>query len=298
MTDQFRNEPFTDFNKDEHRAAFMAALEEVRGEFGRTYPLLIGDEEIVLDDTFASNDPNRPQQVLGHLSNGTVEHAQRALEAATEAFRSWSRVPVRERAEMIEEAARRMQARKHYFSAWMVYEVGKSWAEADADTAEAIDFLRYYARQMIRMDEEADSLLAPYEPEINELAYIPLGVGAIIPPWNFPNAILLGMTGAALVAGNTVVVKPASQSPIIGFLGAKLLRDCGIPGGALNFLTGPGSVIGEATGGFAAHPLYSVHRLARGGHPHLRARLPRPARAKVAQAHHHGDGGQGRGGRG
>jgi 1-pyrroline-5-carboxylate dehydrogenase len=242
----YRNEPFTDFNKDENRRAFMAALEEVRQEFGRIYPLIIGDEEIYLDDTFPSTNPNRPKEVLGYVANGGASHAQRALEVAAEAFKTWQYTPVRERAEYLFEAARRMRERKHYYSAWMVYEVGKSWAEADADTAEAIDFLNYYAHQMIHLEESATSLLVPYEPEENELTYIPLGVGAVIPPWNFPNAILVGMASAAIVAGNTVVAKPAEQSPVIGHKTMALLREVGLPAGVLNVLTGPGEVVGAA----------------------------------------------------
>ncbi len=242
----FRNEAYTDFNKDENRVAFMEAMAQVRSEFGQTYPLIIGDEEIVLDDTFPSVNPNNPQQVLGYLSNGDASHAQKALEVATEAFKQWKRVSVRERADYIFRAADLMRERKHYYSAWMVYEVGKSWAEADADTAEAIDFLDYYARQMLQMAEGSNSLLAEYEPEDNEFQYIPLGVGAMIPPWNFPNAILVGMCGAAIVAGNTVVAKPAEQSPIIGHKALALLHEAGIPAGVLNVLTGPGEVVGEA----------------------------------------------------
>jgi 1-pyrroline-5-carboxylate dehydrogenase len=127
----YRNEPYADFDKDENRRAFMAALEEVRGEFGQTYPLIIGGEEIYLDDTFPSTNPNRPKEVLGYVANGNASHAQRALEVAAEAFKTWQYTPVRERAEYLFEAARRMRERKHYYSAWMVYEVGKSWAEAD-----------------------------------------------------------------------------------------------------------------------------------------------------------------------
>ncbi len=244
--EEYRNEPMTDFSQDEHRRAFLAALEEVRGEFGKTYPLIIGDEEIYLDDTFPTVNPNNPKEVLGHFANGDASHSQRALEVATEAFEQWKQVPTRERAEYIFKAARGMRERKHYYSAIMVYEVGKSWVEADADTAEAIDFFDYYARQMIKLSEEATSLLTQVEGEQNELEYIPLGVGAVIPPWNFPNAILAGMTSAAVVAGNTVVVKPAEQSPLIGFKVLELLRETGIPTGVINVLTGPGHIVGEA----------------------------------------------------
>jgi 1-pyrroline-5-carboxylate dehydrogenase len=240
----FKQEVYVDFRQDDIRRQMLAALEEVRAEFGKKYPLWIGNEEIYLDDTFTSVNPNNPQEVLGYLSNGTAEHARMALQAATSAFETWRKVPYRARADYLFEAAERMRQRKFYYSAWMVYEVGKSWGEADADTAESIDFMEYYARQMIQLAEGANDLLVPYNNEINELHYLPLGVGAMIPPWNFPNAILVGMTTAALVTGNTVVAKPAEQSPLIGIKTMQLLREVGIPGGVLNVLTGPGEIVG------------------------------------------------------
>jgi 1-pyrroline-5-carboxylate dehydrogenase len=240
----FKQEVYVDFRQDDIRRQMLAALEEVRAEFGKKYPLWIGNEEIYLDDTFSSVNPNNPQEVLGYLSNGTAEHARMALQAATSAFETWRKVPYRARADYLFEAAERMRQRKFYYSAWMVYEVGKSWGEADADTAESIDFMEYYARQMIQLAEGANDLLVPYNNEINELHYLPLGVGAMIPPWNFPNAILVGMTTAALVTGNTVVAKPAEQSPLIGIKTMQLLREVGIPGGVLNVLTGPGEIVG------------------------------------------------------
>lgn len=244
--DAFRNEPFTDFSRDDERVAMLAALEQVRSEFGRHYPLYIGGEEILVEETYPSNNPNNPQEILGYLSEGSLDHAQQALEAATAAFESWKHVPARERAGYLFEAARLMRERKHIFSAWMVYEVGKSWAEADADTAEAIDFLDYYARQMIQLEEEATSRLVPLASERNELFYVPLGVGAIIPPWNFANAILVGMSSAAIVGGNTVVVKPAGQSSVVGYHALMLFREVGLPAGVFNLLTGPGRTVGEA----------------------------------------------------
>lgn len=240
----YTQEVYVDFRNDDIRRQMLAALEEVRAEFGTKYPLWIGNDEIYLDDTFTSVNPNNPQQVLGYLANGTADHAKQALQAAADAFEQWRKVPYRTRADYLFEAAERMRQRKYYYSAWMVYEVGKSWGEADADTAESIDFMEYYGRQMIKLAEGANELLVPYNDEINELHYIPLGVGAVIPPWNFPNAILVGMTAAALVTGNTVVAKPAEQSPIIGIKTMQLLREVGIPGGALNVLTGPGEIVG------------------------------------------------------
>ena len=151
MLPPFRSEPYTDFTKPENQAAFGAALERVKSEIGRTYPLVIGGQEIMLDDRFPSINPSRPNEVLGYFASGTVEHANQASEAASDAFESWKFVSAEERSRFLLRAAAALRRRKHEFSATMVLEVGKSWAEADADTAESIDFLEYYARQMLRL---------------------------------------------------------------------------------------------------------------------------------------------------
>jgi 1-pyrroline-5-carboxylate dehydrogenase len=243
MPSEFRNEPFTDFDDPHNVQAFQEALEQVRSEFGKTHPMVIGGREVTVGNTYASVDPSRPSVELGHFQNGDASHADAAIEAASAAFQTWSTVPAAKRAEYLFQAAARMRARKHYFSAWMVYEVGKSWPEADGDTAEAIDFLEYYGREMLRYADKQP--VTPVGGESNELVYIPLGVGAIIPPWNFPNAILLGMTSAAIVTGNTVVVKPAGDSPVIAWHVFQLLREVGIPDGVVNFVTGPGHLVGN-----------------------------------------------------
>jgi len=243
MLTPFRNEPLTDFTAPHNRQAFQAALDQVKGEVGRSYPLLIGGQEIYLDAAFPSVNPARPAEVLGHFAKAGVEQAEQAMQAALKAFADWRYVPLSTRARYLLWAAAEMRRRKHEFSAVMVLEVGKSWTEADADTAEAIDFFEYYARQAIRM-ERASDLLTPYPPEQLDLQYIPLGVGVVIPPWNFPNAILSGMTSASIVAGNTTILKPASTSPWIAWKVADLFRSVGLPGGVLNFLTGPGSLAG------------------------------------------------------
>jgi len=236
-------ESYTDFSQPAARRTFEEALALVRSRFGQRYPLVIGDQRIMLDDTFASINPANPAEVVGYFANGTAEHADQALRAATDAFRTWQYTPAEERARYLLRAAAAMRRRKHEFSAAMIYEVGKSWAEADADTAEAIDFFEYYARQMLQL-AHADHLLTPYPPEQLNLQYIPLGVGAVIPPWNFANAILAGMTSAALVTGNTVVLKPAEQSPLLGWMVAELFWEQHLPVGVLNFLTGPGEIVG------------------------------------------------------
>ena len=240
----FKNAPFTDFTKPENRQAQAAALEQVKGELGRMYPLVIGGKKIMNEATFASVNPSQPEQVIGYFARATVEQVEEAVQAATSAFESWKRVPARERAGYVFAAADLLSQQRFYYNAWMIYEVGKSWVEADGDTAEAIDFLEFYAHEMLRLAEEQP--LVRIEGEDNELVYIPLGVGAVIPPWNFPGAIMIGMTSAAIVAGNTVVLKPASTSPIIAWQFMHILEEVGLPGGVVNFLTGSGSTIGDA----------------------------------------------------
>jgi 1-pyrroline-5-carboxylate dehydrogenase len=240
----FKNEPVTDFSRPENRQAQMEALEKVKGELGQTYPLMIGGEKITNKDTFASRNPSQPDQVIGYFSSATVEQVDAAVKAATAAFETWKNVPAEERVGYLFAAADLLKARRFEFNAWMIYEVGKSWPEADADTAEAIDFMEFYAREMMRLAE--DQPLVKIEGEDNQLVYIPLGVGAVIPPWNFPGAIMVGMTSAAFVSGNTVVLKPASTSPMIAWQFIRILEEIGLPAGVVNFLTGSGSTIGDA----------------------------------------------------
>ncbi len=240
----FENAPFIDFTKEENRRAQMEALEQVKSELGQTYPLIIGGKKITNEATFASVNPSQPDQVIGYFSKATVEQANEAVQAAAQAFESWRRVPAEERAGYLFAAADLLKQRRFYVNAWMIYEVGKSWPEADGDTAEAIDFLEFYAREMIRLVGEQP--LIHIDTEDSQLVYIPLGVGAVIPPWNFPAAIMVGMTSASFVTGNTVVLKPASTSPMIAWQFMRILEDIGLPAGVVNFLTGSGSTIGDA----------------------------------------------------
>ena len=240
----FKNEPITEFTRPENRQAQLEALEQVKRELGQTYPLIIGGKKITNEATFASRNPSQRDQVVGYFSSATVQQAEEAVQAAAAAFETWKRVPAEERAGYLFAAADLLQERRFEFNAWMIYEVGKSWPEADADTAEAIDFLEFYAREALRLaDEQPITHIAGEE---NKLVYIPLGVGAVIPPWNFPGAIMVGMTSAAFVTGNTVVLKPASKSPMIAWQFMRILEDVGLTAGAVNFLTGSGSTIGDA----------------------------------------------------
>ena len=241
----FRNEPFTDFSIEANAAAMRDALAKVKNELGQTYPLLIGGEHVELEDTFDSLNPANPAQVVGSFANGSVEHVNQAIEAAAHAFETWRTVPGEDRARYLLRASAAMRRRKFEFAAWLVYEVSKNWAEADGDVAEAIDFLEYYAHQMIKLS--GPQPVVDYPGEENELRYIPLGVTVVIPPWNFPLAIMAGMTTAAIVAGNTVVLKPAESSPAIAALFVRLMiEEAALPDGVLNLVTGPGSVIGDA----------------------------------------------------
>ncbi|MBP2017863.1 1-pyrroline-5-carboxylate dehydrogenase [Symbiobacterium terraclitae] len=245
----FRNEPLTDFSRPENRDAFRQALELVQSRFGREYPLVIGGERIMTKDRIVSTNPAKPDEVVGYVGKADRELADKAMAAALAAFEEWSHVNPKARARILLKAAAIMRRRKHEFSATMVVEIGKNWAEADADTAEAIDFLEYYAREMYRLSEPHELTRIPGED--NELYYIPLGVGLIIPPWNFPCAIMVGMTSAAIVTGNTVILKPASITPVIAGLFVEVMEEAGLPPGVLNFLPGPGGSVGDY---LVAHP--------------------------------------------
>ena len=241
---EFSNEPFVDFSKPENRAAMEAALKKTAAEFGREYPIYIGGQALFTAEKRPSTNPSHPSQVIGVFQQANVDMANRAVEAADQAFASWKRVPPEQRAQCLFRAARIVRERKFEISALICYEVGKTWPEADADTAETIDFLEFYGREMLRL--AGPQKLSPMKGERNFLVYIPLGVGAIIPPWTFPCAIMAGLTSAALVTGNTVVLKPASDSPTIAAKFVEILYESGVPKEALNFLTGPGGGIGDA----------------------------------------------------
>ena len=246
---EFTNEPFVDFSKPENRRAMEEALKKVAAEFGREYAMYIGGKRVTTSEKRASTNPSHPSQAIGMFQVATAEIAKQAVEAAHNAFDAWKRVPVERRAECLFRAAKILRQRKFEISALMCYEVGKTWPEADADTAETIDFCEFYGREMLRLG--GPQKLTPLKGEKNYLVYIPLGVGAIIPPWNFPCAIMGGLVTASLVTGNTVVLKPASDSPTIAAKFVEILFEAGIPKEALNFVTGPGGSIGDA---LIAHP--------------------------------------------
>ena len=246
---EFRNEPLVDFSRPENRKAMEDGLKKVAGELGREYPLIIGGEKIHTTEKLRSLNPSRPEQVVGISQKATVELANRAVEEAHRAFDSWKKVPAEQRVEVLFRVADLLGQRKFEMSSWLVYEVGKTWSEADADIAELIDFCEFYGREMLRL--AGPQPVTPVKGEKNYLVYIPLGVGIVIPPWNFAGAIMGGMTVASLVAGNTVVLKPSSDSPTIAYKFVELLYEAGLPVNTLQFCPGPGSTAGDA---MVAHP--------------------------------------------
>ena len=240
---EFRNEAYTDFSVPANRSAMQSALAKARSEFGREYPLRIGDQLITTGDLLRSLNPSNPAEVVGLHHKATAELANRAVERAFAYFPKWSATPAEARVRWLLDLAGTLRARKLEFDAWLIYEAGKTWPEADADVSEAIDFCEYYAREMLRL---AGPRKVPQLPgERDEMVYIPLGVGVVIPPWNFPLAILAGMTVAALVTGNTVVIKPSSETPTIAARFAEALLEAGFPAPAFTLLTGSGAAVGD-----------------------------------------------------
>jgi 1-pyrroline-5-carboxylate dehydrogenase len=240
---KFKNEAYLDFSKPVHRKKQEQAIEKVRRELGREYPNIIDGELVTNTSKFNSIDPSNSSQVVGIFQQGTSHDAERALDAAWKAFATWSKVPAVKRAAYLFKAAKVMQKRRYELNAVEMFEVGKPWIEADGDIAEAIDFCEFYGREMLRYANAKTAVQLPGEKD--ELVYLPLGAGVVIPPWNFPLAILTGMTVASVVTGNTVVLKPSSDSPLIGYKFMEIMEEIGLPPGVVNFVAGPGRAVGD-----------------------------------------------------
>ena len=233
-----------DFTRSENVRAMREALDKVRRQLGREYENVIGGHRVRTEAKLQSINPSHPGAGGGHLPEGRRPKTfRRQCDAALKAFESWSRTAVAERAGLLFRVAHTLRERKFEWAAWLVFEVGKNWAEADADVAETIDFAEFYAREALRLDKAEPPIQLPGERD--ELRYIPLGVGAVIPPWNFPSAIMAGMTMAAIVSGNTVVLKPSGDAMAIAAKFFQVLEECGIPDGVVNFVTGSGSSFGN-----------------------------------------------------
>lgn len=240
---EFANEVYLDFTKPAIAKKQRAAIDAVRKKFGKEYPNVIGGKNVRTTSKTVSVNPAKPSEQVGVFQKSGKDDAEKAMQAALKAFETWKDVPVKERANYLFKAANVIRKRRLEINAWMISEVGKNYLEADADTCEAIDFLEFYGREALRYAEKQP--IVPVPGEKNELFYIPLGVGVVIPPWNFPFAILVGMSSAAIVTGNTVVLKPSSESPMMGWLFNEIMQEVGLPKGVLNFLVASGAEAGD-----------------------------------------------------
>jgi 1-pyrroline-5-carboxylate dehydrogenase len=240
---EFVNEKYLDFTKPSIARKQREAIDEVRSRFGKEYPNYINGRKVISEGKTISRNPAYPEEMVGVFQKSGRDDAEKAIKAAAKAFETWKNVPAKERADYLFKAAKVVRQRRLEINAWMISEVGKNYLEADADTCEAIDFLEFYGREMLRYAGKQPIVEQPGER--NELFYIPLGVGLVIPPWNFPFAILVGITSSAIVTGNTVVLKPSSDSPMMGWLFADIMREVGLPNGVLNFLVASGAEAGD-----------------------------------------------------
>jgi RHH-type proline utilization regulon transcriptional repressor/proline dehydrogenase/delta 1-pyrroline-5-carboxylate dehydrogenase len=237
----FRNESVTDFSREASRQAMQRALDEVAGQLRRNYPLVINGRAVQTAQWIDSPNPSRKEQIVGRCGRANIVQAEEALAVAKTAFPGWRDTPAKERADILFRAAGNMQRRRFELSAWQIYECGKPWREADADVAEAIDFCNYYAHEMLRL---AAPRRRDFPGENNEYFYEPRGITVVIAPWNFPLAILTGMSAAALVTGNTIIMKPAEQSSVMAAKLMEVFQEAGLPAGVCSYLPGVGEEIG------------------------------------------------------
>src|SRR5690625_515236 len=243
MVVAYKHEPFTDFSVEENRRQMEEALKNIEKDLGKEYPLIINGERITTEEKIISVNPANKEEVIGRVSKANQELAEKAMQVADETFETWRKSDPKLRADILFRAAAIVRRRKHEFSAHLIKEGGKPWNEADADTAEAIDFMEYYARQMLKLKDGIPVESRPIER--NQFHYIPLGVGVVISPWNFLFAIMAGTTVAAMVTGNTVLLKPASATPVIAYKFMEVLEEAGLPKGVINFIPGSGSEVGD-----------------------------------------------------
>ena len=252
---EYQTEPFLNFQDPINIERINKAFSFVESNLNKEYPIFI-DKEYYVDKKIVSINPGDTRQVIGVFQDATIELADKAVKYANEKFKTWSKLNVYDRANIFLRAANILRKRRMEYIAWMVLEVGKNWAEADADVAEAIDYLEYYAKSMIEIHENPKKLLK-FPGEVNYYYYLPLGVVVVIPPWNFPLAIPLGMTVAALVTGNTVILKPSEDAPMMSYLLYELLIEAGVPQGVINYLPGTGEIVGDY---LVKHP--DIHMIA------------------------------------
>ena len=253
LDQEFRNDPLLDLTIPEARAAFPTAMAQVRAQAGRTHPLWIGGKDVLTDKVIESYNPADPDEILGRVCQAGTAEIDLAVTAAENAFGPWRDTPARDRAEILHRAARIMHERIFELSAWQILEVGKQWDQAYHDVGEAIDFLEYYAREMIRLDKPQRMGRAPGE--VNELFYQPKGIAAVISPWNFPMAISAGMVAANIVCGNPVIYKPSNLSPLVGRGLVDIFEQAGLPRGVFNYCPGSSGDMGDY---LVEHPKVAV----------------------------------------
>ncbi|MCF6409694.1 L-glutamate gamma-semialdehyde dehydrogenase [Pseudalkalibacillus salsuginis] len=249
--EKFKNAQDTDFANHNNVVALKAAIAKVRSELGQEYPVIINGKKFYTDDKITSINPGKKDEIVGYMSKANQDMASSAIQAATNTFSSWGKTPAEKRAEYLFKGAELIREKRHELSALLIIEAGKNFEEADAEVSEAIDFLEFYGTSMLQLEEDTHKLIK-IPNEKNKLTYIPLGVGFIVPPWNFPLAICAGLTASAVVTGNTTLVKPSSVTPIIAYKFVEIMEEAGLPDGVINFIPGDSSVIGDFITG---HPL-------------------------------------------
>jgi len=244
MIKPFSVEPMLDLVNPANKKKMEETFAEVARQFGKNYPLIVGGERIFTEDKIVSLNPSNKVQVVGYVSKAKPTHVDKAIAAAEKAFDSWKRLDLRARAACLFRAASIMRKRRYELAAWVAYECGRSWGDADFDIVFTIENLEYYGTMVEHIRENKNLIhLGPNEDA--RMIYIPLGVGAVISPWNFPIALMGGMVGAAVVAGNAVLIKPSSLTPVVTYLFTEIMEQAGIPAGVINFLPGSGSEVGD-----------------------------------------------------
>ena len=240
---EFVNEPALDFSEEPHKKGMQDALSKVDSEKGKAYPLLINGEKIMLEDKIISVNPSKKDEVIGYSSSAGIEQAELAMQCALEAFPSWSATTAAERVAYFDQFKKVLLARRYEITAWIVEEGGRNFSEAYSEVAQVVDFCNSYGNGMLEYEKGIPMIQTDIE--ANECIYLPMGVGVVIPPWNYPLALMAGMTIAALITGNTVVLKPSSETPVVAYKFVEMLMNCGIPKGVVNLVTGSGGKIGD-----------------------------------------------------
>jgi 1-pyrroline-5-carboxylate dehydrogenase len=250
MRGPFKTEQPLDFSLPENEQGMHKWIKKVEQQLGKEYPLVIGGEERYTDEWITSVNPGNPDQVVGKVAKASKQDAEDAVKAAQKAFKKWRNMPAKGRASVLFKLAGLIRKHRLELDAWLVYELDKPWDEADGEVAEAVDFLEWYARRALDLEKPAN--LSSHPDEANELLNMPMGVGVVIPPWNFACAIYTGLTMSGVAAGNCVVLKPASNTPVVGYRIFQLMQEAGVPDGVVNFLPGSGEEVGDT---LVEHPM-------------------------------------------